>query len=122
MENVFHIEGWEWENLRLVYSIWTVKDPSTKRWIVKYTGSFYSYREWVFSRLASHLGLNAEKVILAHISKLDLKQTGHESMIHFSYFLVCNDTQRHLAIQIVRFQYGKISSRGKRHLRKIGVH
>lgn len=88
MENVFHIEGWEWEKLEIgLRSIWTVKDPSTKRWIVKYTGSFYSYREWVFSRLASHLGLNARKVILAHISKLDIKQTGHENYDPFQLLL-----------------------------------
>src|SRR3990172_3207924 len=88
MEIVFHIEGWEWEKREFGWrSFWTVKTPSMNSWIVKYTGSVYSYREWVFSRLASHLGLNTRNVSLARISESDLHQTGQQDSDPFQLLL-----------------------------------
>lgn len=88
MEFVFHIEGWEWIELEFgSYRFWTVKDPAGKSWIVKFTGSFYSYREWVFSRLAVRLGLNARNIRLAWISEPDLLQVGRKDSEPFQLLL-----------------------------------
>ena len=85
---VFHIEGWEWTKRQFgSYCFWTVTDIASNSWIVKFTGSFYSYREWVFSRLATSLGLNARNVRLAWISKHDLLQTGQKDSGPFQLLL-----------------------------------
>lgn len=91
METVSRIEGWEWEKWDFevlpIYHFWTTKDPSGNFWIVKFTGSFCSYREWVFSRLASRLGLNAINVKLVWISKQDLLKTDQEDSEPFQLLL-----------------------------------
>ena len=90
MEKVFHIKDWEWREDEFGpyrSCFWTVREPAGKLWIVKFTGSFYSYREWVFSRLATRLGLNARKVRLARISKSDLLHIGRKGTEPFQLLL-----------------------------------
>lgn len=91
MSRITRIEGWEWEKRDYgvfpVHHFWTTKDPSGNSWIVKFTGSFYSYREWVFSRLASRLGLNARNVRLAMVSHHDLLKTSQEDAEPFQLLL-----------------------------------
>lgn len=92
METVSRVKGWKWEKRDYgvfpTYTFWTTKDPSGESCIVKFTGSFYSYREWVFNRLASRLGLNARNVRLAWISEQDLLKTDQESSEPFQVLLV----------------------------------
>lgn len=91
METVSHVKGWEWEKRAYgvfpVYNFWTAKDPFGNSWIVKFTGSFYSYRELVYSRLASRLGLNARNVRLVWISEQDLRKTDQEDSEPFQLLL-----------------------------------
>ena len=81
LEMMLYIDGWEWEkrSLSIGYDFWITKDPAGNSWIVKFKGSFYSYREWVFSRLATRLGLNVRRAELVWISKKDLLHTGQEN-------------------------------------------
>lgn len=83
METMIRIDGWQWKQrnygVDLSYSFWTTNDPSGTLWIVKFRGSFYSYREWVFSRLASRLGLNARNVQFAWVSEQDLIKTDQKN-------------------------------------------
>jgi hypothetical protein len=88
MEIVVRVEGWEWARCEFGhYALWTARDLSGASWIVKFTGSFYSYREWVFGRLASRLGLNVREARLAWISKQDLLQTGQKKSGSFQLLL-----------------------------------
>lgn len=83
MSDITYIKNWEWTEAVYgdlnQYTFWTTMDPSETCWIVKFRGSFYSYREWVFNRLAYRLGLNAVNVRLANVSKLDLIKTKQDT-------------------------------------------
>ena len=58
-------DGWRWErNGRFPKDFWLGEDSNGSRWLVKLHGSFYSFREHAFARLAQHLGLSCQSSVL----------------------------------------------------------
>lgn len=76
-DKIVIIEGWKWKKKNFnFYDFWIAQDPKGKDWIIKFHGSFYSYREWAFKRICDLLGVNVRNSRLAFISKDELDRIG----------------------------------------------
>jgi hypothetical protein len=66
-------DQWKWEKPQSggCYSegFWVGTDPEGKKWFVKLKGSFYGYRELVFSRIALLLGWSHQRSLFASFSE-----------------------------------------------------
>lgn len=59
-------DSWEWRKMEH-YDHWIGTDEDGKEWLVKMSGSFYSYRERTFASLAQHLGLSCQSSVYLHL-------------------------------------------------------
>jgi len=70
---VINCEEWEWtpfeSNTHLSDNFWIGKDKQGNRWLTKLRGSFYAYREIVFTRMAQELGWSIQSSSFIKLDK-----------------------------------------------------
>ena len=62
LPDLLNAESWHWEKVEFgwSYDFWVGTDSEGNEWIVKMKGSFYSYREHAFARLAQALDVSCQ--------------------------------------------------------------